>query len=65
MEALNTPPQQVAELFIGVAPDLSFAALTVVTQDAKRHEFIFPADTIKSIHAQLTDMMRKYPGLSK
>lgn len=64
MEAINTPPQQVAELFIGVAPDLSFAALTVVTMDTKRHEFIFPANTIPSIHAQLTEMLRKYPGLS-
>jgi len=64
MQAGKTTPQQVTELVIGVAKDLSFAALTGITDDAKQHEFIFLPDTIPALHAHLIDLMRKYPGLS-
>ena len=64
MEASKTGSQRVTELIIGVASDLSFAVLNVITEDTKRHEFIFPAGNIPVIHAKLTEIMDKYPGLS-
>jgi hypothetical protein len=63
METGNTEARRVTNISLGVAKDLSWVGLNMMSDDGRQQKFIFSPAAVKALHDQLGQILQKHPGL--